>query len=544
MARDWIKEKHPLYAEREREWRQSERRYHGGLRVLPELVPFDWEKANQTQALVDPGQGELAAYDLTHGALPMTTGLRGDHYGMRQMQAVYVNYPELLATSLVGQLFRKAPAPGAGLDFGTLGEVSRQRAKVATRAELIYFNVDGQGQDGSQWDAWWGEVDRWSVVTGHRWVFCEAPLVAPSTMQQEIDGQRPYLVQYSPLSITNWEFTDGKLAWCVVRFTRRTVRVVGDKFEGNAYAPGYRVMVKTGVSTLGKEFASGGWWEFDDDGREIEGRRGNWDKTGGQIPMWVHYYQRDKITMSRAGTVELGNVAVAHMNLNSAADFDAWDAASSLVFILGADAKSFNTTVAQIEQGSRIVPVPPVDMGVGVAPLVPQIADSGMGAVASGVLQARLDNLRSVAAQLAATESSAALDSSGIARKLGFSELKSPRLALMASELETSQNIAITMLEQRFGTATPTTARGSVDWPRDYDLAPLIDQVAAIFDLQKTAGVMSPTLTSQSLVAVARDGGLIADDEEAETIEAEYMASAEKSATQSAQLDSFASMGI
>jgi hypothetical protein len=94
---------------------------------------------------------------------------------------------------------------------------------------------------------------------------------------------------------------------------------------------------------------------------------------------------------------------------------------------------------------------------------------------------------------------------------MGFMDGRSPRLALLASELEASQNTAIRFLELRFGKSKPS---GSVKWPREFDLEPLLDQIDRFLDAQDRAGVRIPLFTARAIVQAAREAGLATDDDD------------------------------
>jgi hypothetical protein len=271
--------------------------------------------------------------------------------------------------------------------------------------------------------------------------------------------------------------------------------------------------------------------------------RNPFDMTDGEIPLFPLFYQRDakparrliELTqvagaiaapplaigqsltvqnpaMSRPGTSELGNVAVSYMNLASAADFDAWDAGSSLTFLLGCDKEGYNLAKAKMDEGSRLIPVP-TNQESGTPP---QVMDSGTGAIVSAVFDTRLSAKREEAKELAAREIASVPDSSGESKKAGFGEVKAPRL-------EQAQNAAIWFLEKRFGNEQP---RGGVTWTRDFDLEGLDDQINALFEREKASGYKSPTLGAKAMIVAAEEDGMIENKEERDKIEAEYIESA------------------
>jgi hypothetical protein len=103
---------------------------------------------------------------------------------------------------------------------------------------------------------------------------------------------------------------------------------------------------------------------------------------------------------------------------------------------------------------------------------------------------------------------------------------------LLASEVETSQNIALLFLERRFGSATVSA---SVQWTRDFELAPVLDSIERLFALEESSGISSPTLGAKAMTTAAKEAGFLTDDTEAATVTAEYVASAKVMQTSRAQ---------
>lgn len=514
MARDWLKQEHPLFKQRREEWLRNERRLQGGEDILSELAPFEYED-------IPPDNAEPAAI----------TEL--GQYEARQRQATYLNFPAMYADDMIGNLMRQAPKPGAGLSFGSLGEVRPEATGQPTRAELVFHNVDGVGIDGSQWDNWWGDVMAKAMATGHRWIFCDATESAPLTEQDEIDGLRPFLVDFSPASVPMWHLDKGTLHYAIVLVNKPRPKLVKDKIEGidGPEQVARLLLVRKGFKGLdggedGDVYSGGGWWLYDKDGdlfdpdtpdvnedgspkldgagkpARVPGSRGTWDKTSGRIPMFPFYYQRDKGTaehpnMSVPGLWGLGQLAVSYMNLSSAADFDAWDAAASLLFLLGVDKKGWDLATEKIENGSKMIPLPPSRDGI-----VPAIHDGAMGAVTAEVfttrLRAKLDELK----QTAALGQQSTPDASGTSKEAGHAEARGPRLASMASEVEDGQRQAIHLLELRFGAATEPS--GAVAWPRKFVLSNLSDDIQRVINLEVSAGISSPTLDAELILQAVR----------------------------------------
>lgn len=507
MANEFLDVEHPVYAANKEHWLKLELRVRGSREVLDELVRWQWE---------------------TEG---------GDHYRARKNQATYINFADTFLNIMVGHLFKEAPAPGGGLNFGALGEVRREIQGEPTFAELVYYNVDGVGSDGSEWDAWWKNQTRLAGVCGHRWTFCEAPKATQEggtvTVADVQRGLRPYLVGLSPLMCPNWDIESGRLNMVLIRFWKRNLRIAeGGKLEGNNPEKHYLLLCREGWNGFGEQYA--GRWTVFNEKREA-GESGTWTKTGGEIPVAPLYYERDESpegiadttgsrqlrpvhpVMSRSAVEALTQVAVSYMNLSSAADFDAIDAASSLIFMLGVSKEAFNLADEKMKEGSKNIPLPPAADGT-----VPAIVDGSTGAVTADVFETRLSRKEAEAKFLGALEASGTPDASGVSKEMGFMDAKSPRLANMAAELQTTQNSMLRFLELRFGVANPQSARASVRWPREFNLKPIVDDIEEHLNLQTLTGIVSPTLTGKLMTQAAKERGFLEDDETAKKVQAEY----------------------
>jgi hypothetical protein len=512
-ALDWLDDTHEVFDANVDRWEINERRLRGGDFVLDELRRFLWETE----------ETDSTATALADGSQP------GEHYNARKEQAVYINFPEMFVLAMKGHLHRNRPLPDAGLNFGGLGQVRRERNyRSPTRAEMVYYNADGVGNDGSQWDNFWLNVWGRASATGHRWIYVEAPRERAGNFRRELQGFRPWLVEFSPSQVTNWHFEDGSLAWAVVRISVRNPVVVDGMMTGNNESDGYLLLVRSGEQRLGEDFVAGGWWKFDTDKLLVDA--GDWSQTQGEIPMWPLFYERDVgvrsnsdtrdsiPAISRPGITELGQAAVSYMNLSSAAEYDAWDAASSLKFLMGVDRAGFNIAASIWNAGSQIVPVPANESGA-----IPQLQDGSEGSVASDVFDKLLARKMKEAEKIAAQEAIGSPDASGAAKEVGFGDTRAPRLANIASEIEQAQNIAIFFLELRWGIAAPT---GSVVWPREFDVTDVVEDITEFFTMEKLSGLRSKTLDAKLMTRAAKERGFIVDDATEAKIEAEYGESA------------------
>lgn len=491
MARfDFLKEQHPTYKQCVEDWKRQEARLHGGRIVLEELRVFDWEEEG------------------------------GNHFKARQNEAVYPKYPDRLATILVGHLFRQAPIPSEGLSFGKLGEVRRVEAiDIPTPAELTYFNTDGRGNDGSQWDAFWGAAAKNAVATGHRWIETSGPPRAPLNRLQELEGLRPYLREHSPVSVPNWDFIDGQLKMAVIKRHVRNLRLEDGALVGNEGEAQYLLMVGRGYTAFDSVLPGisqlGGWVIVNADLENIEAAQ-DYRVTGGEIPLIPLFYERklpseEDWAMSRSGTEEVGNAAVSYMNLSSAADYDAWDAASSVIALSGLDEEGFNLFIQKVKGGTKYAPLKrAMD-----ATQNPEVHDASLGAVTAQVFTERLTAKDKEVVQLMMNEMQSAPYASGTSKQMTWTDTRAPRLTFFASELEGAQNASIRWLEQYWGKREPS---GVVHWTKKFDLLGQEEVSKMFFDMQVQAGIHSRTLDRKILVAVAKRNGFIVDDAEEQTI--------------------------
>lgn len=528
---DFLTSENAVYKANKDLWARNTICLNGGDEVLDFLRPFDWESLPGTGIGIYPGVSQIATY-LREGEESRLTmlaegnGTPGGHYRFRQMMATYLPFPDMFATVMTGHLMRQRPTPGGELDFGTLGQVGRKRNRAnPTNAEIIYFNADGVGNDGSQWDNFWAGVIRNSMATGHRWIMVEAPAIRPANRRQ-LERLHPYLVDIDPQDVPQWYFENGQLAWIIIKVADRDITMRDGQFEDNDKA-GYLLMTRAGFDRLGSQYAGGGWWKFDSE-KKLQ-NSGTWDRTGGEIPVFPFYYQRYRgptstKRISKPAITEMSNAAISYMNISSASDFDAWDAAASIQFLRGVDEEGFKAAIKVLKQGSRYVPLYSNVDGEGPSS-APIAQDGSMGAVVATVFDMCLKRKLDEVARLAATQAISSPDSSGLSKHAGFMEAKVPRLALLASELEQAQNTAIYFLEKRFGSDNPS---GQVVWTRKFDLVELSEDIKAYFEIESLTGLRSPTLQAAGLVKAARDKGLVADDETAEKVRNEYLEMAEQ----------------
>lgn len=483
---------HPVYKANLELWLRNERRLLGGDLILDELVPFDWEVASET----DPA-----------GA-----------YMRRQAQAVYPNFPDKFATLVAGHLLRSAPRPDQGLDFGTLGKVGESRTE-GTRAEQVYYSCDMPGDLGIPWDAWWEQRLKLAMATGHRWILVNGPPARPANKLQERYGGRPYLMEFSPIHAPGWYYNRfGQLEFIIFRVDDLDP-YIGD--QGTLFTQkqlgvqmGYLLFVRAGCSRLGAQFntSTGGWYYFDSWQNPIDA--GNLADTDGEIPVFPHFYEtskgtKDKPMISRTGTSELGNCAIAMMNLSSAADFDAWDAGRGIEWLLGVDLEAWNLATEKIAQGSRRIPLTPhaeTDQ-------IPAVQDAGIGAVAADVFAKREESLWNRAQWLGITEADTGNRGTAAGANADFSATQMPRIVRVAMNLQAAQTLAIYFLEKRYGNQKPT---GQAVWPTRYNLVELTDRINSFFATERLSGLRCSPLDVEALLQLAIEKGLVSNDADME----------------------------
>lgn len=532
---------HPTYRAGVADWLTAERRLFGGSPALSELQPFS---------------GETAA-----------------DYAIRQRKATYVPFPKLQAAAQTGHLMRQLPMP----NFGTLGEVRDRSARgtgTPSLAELIYYNCDGIGQDGTQWPAWWAKITEAVHGPGFQWIYVEQPSVAdvrarlrspdgPITAEDVRAGLRPYLVAFPPGQVPNHHTIDGRREWAVVRIPMRAPRFSASGLEGNDGGLGYLLLVRRGWLGFGADFQRGGWWTFDAEMAPLA--TGDWQKTRGEIPLFLYPYEASEglrapaggadVTIAasrplgeelaltgaltsvarhapltsypaiaRSGTLEVGNVAIALMDAISERDYDAREAAASGLTVAGVDPdvkpgqqNNFNDFAYSKGARSRLSPLPFSVFQNGTdaagqptyAAVIPTVTDDSTGAVPADVYEKLIASKFTEAREIMARELTSAPDASGASKAAGFAEGKSPRLALLAANLETAQNTALYFLELRAGAGEP---RGYVTLPRDYDLAPVLDTIDAALERLQSSGLDSPTLRAELMLQSLEEEGRMPED--------------------------------
>lgn len=449
---------HPTWDALHLEWERDEKRYRAGRAVRDELCAFVYE---------------------TEGGLS---------HSRRKVRALAPPLMRTTAERFVGALFDEAPEP----DFGSLGEVRQERSDTPTRAEMVFDAVDGVGYAARGWDAFWREEDAKSTATGFRWILCDAPPGGAGTVADEIDGQRPYLVAYSPTAVPDWHYERGILQYARIVEEAREPRVEDGHFTTKPRTR-HLLLVRAGYGGLGAEYQPGGWWLYEDDGDLVDS--GDWSSTGGEIPMWRLIYDADG-----EGLSDLGAVQVVIMDLLSGLYHDGMIGGGHGVTVAGVDAEQAKALATSYNEGSRIRYIPAREGATG----QPTIHDDA-AASASDAIVVAIEKHLEIAQDVIMRELVTAPDASGAAKALEFVAGASPRLTSMAMSIEESQCIAIHFLQLRFG-LRPTG--NGVTWPKRFDLRAVATKVLAVLDVFTQAGVKPPPAFTSELIGgyIEREG--------------------------------------
>lgn len=500
LAQDFVKDTHPVYQLNQETWARNEALYRAGRAVRQHLQPFYWEG-----------------------------GQEDEHFKSRQEMAAYVPFPARMAETFVGYLSEVAPAPEAGLSLGSLGEVRSREALAApyTEAELVFYSVNRRW---TSMAAFFAEAQKFSVVTGHRWLGVEVPrfetATGTATAADVQAGRRPYWMSLSPLQVTNWYYDEGRLSALVL--ATRVRRLQRDGAYAGAKPQEQRLLyVAAGCEELGEAYAAGGFWLYDKDGNPLsadgtqsgEQLTGDLVSTEGEIPFVPLFYMADDDEFSRPGVTDLGSAAIAFMNLFSAGINDALEGGGRTQYVLGANKTSFNRAVDVKAQGGRLVPIEAVMVAEGQW-VVPQIHDTA-SASASTAITEMLQRTQTAAALIAADELVRGPNTSGEARAIEFRDVKAPRLSIMAHHAEGAMQQLIRWTEMRFGHAPA----GWAHWPKTFDIENTVEDWKAIFDIAALAGAESPTLTALGINAILKTKGQKPPADQARAIEEEIRAS-------------------
>lgn len=492
----FLDQKHPVYTAWFDRWSANEARLAGGDDVIDELRRFEWETDTSEEGF----------------------------YFKRQQEAIYTNFPDIFASAVTGHMLKLAPKPDQGWSVPNLGKVTG-RSATPTQAEQVWYSVDNPSGAGAEWNQWWADVSKRAMATGHRWLYVEATKEASLNRAREQQGYRPYLVEFSPLDTYNWYINERDvLEFVIFRYADPGPLVInGYLAPPPINSRGYLVLVRAGCARLGPDFEQGGWFTFDALKRPLDYE--TWLDTAGEIPVTILYYQRSKGTplrpaMSRPGTTELGQAAIAMMNMTSSANFNAWDAGGGVDYLNGIDEDAFAEVERLAKLGGRRLPLPPNSE----TDVVPTVSPSSLGAVQANVFKAREDAIWAAAVRLGIIEAAGQVGgsgngSSGATAEATFSAAQGPRIVWFAQNLSVAQNNILRYFELRYGYTKPT---GLTNWPSKFDLVPMVDRIRGFFETERLSGLRSKTVDSIAMTMAAEDKGLIVDPNQRAQVLKEY----------------------
>jgi hypothetical protein len=497
---DFLDAKHRLWTRWVETWRMNERRAFG--RYQTDLMRFGGEK--------------------------------DERYAQRQDRATYVNFMRSHAQAVTGQLrVQGAPTPENGrFSFGALGEVHPRSAlpeSDETYGDLVYYNIDGVGGDGSEYPVFMDSVDERAQHAGHRILMVEVPPLnaigrnAPTqgeapeiTANDVLAGRRPYAIEFPAGAMTMWATTYGRRDFAILRVPVDSGKVVDGKWveppavDASGNGLGYYLLVRAGCTLLGSTYDKGGYWLFSPDKKLI--RTSQWSpRLNGEIPLWYHYGLKDPGTEAEpsesASTTEgLGRVGVSLMDTMSARDWDAFDAAGSRKWLLNGSMATAEETKEQWDAKSMLITVQPAfDPRTGDTNPV-TLYDDSAGAVAPAVFQAIIDAKFVEAREQSFQTLTSMPGSSGWSKEAGWLEVKAPYLARRASYRQQSDQNMVRFMNLRFG----RPASGFAQWQREYTLTPVVEEIEASIDLMQRASLRSPTLEPELVIGAVkrRLGGL------------------------------------
>ncbi|MBA2412270.1 MAG: hypothetical protein H0V63_05525 [Burkholderiaceae bacterium] len=483
-ATDFLDSKHSLYVAHEAAWKREERRLVGGDAILPEVVQFAHEDSTS--------------------------------YAARQAWARWMGFGRLHTAILSGHIRRQLPIP----NYGKLGEVRGRAESSDSLAGLFHYNCDGVGSDGQQLDAWLDGVEQRALATGYRWLMMEMPTrgtlrsirrrigsrdpdAEQATDEEVRAGFRPFVVEYSPVSVTNWRIIDGVLVWAIIRVAVDPVMDVGTAVAGAGL--GYYLLVREGYTGLGDEYQEGGWWKYDPTKTLLPDGHGTWADTGGDIPLWLHIGEPGRGTVERpsigtSSTMELGQISADLMNAISEQRFNLRQAAKSINYWTGTDKIVDDAMKVQLGDGSMSVAI-----GFARAPdgtyHVPTLVNSSSFALDADAYQGVIESAVREAREIMVRQITSEPGSSGVSKEAGFAEATSPLLARIAATAEQSLNTLLYFLARRFGLSFADAMELSITIGRDFSLRDVQADIDTMLGLLEKSGQRSPTWERALLIA-------------------------------------------
>ncbi len=510
---------HPIYQKSLNGWKREEARHYGGDAVINSDELRRWK------------------------------GEEDDSYDARLAEAGYITLPKNHTALLTGHLSRETPIP----NFAEMGKVRKREEVTGTPslAELFWYNV-GIGADGEEMLPWIDGVQERAMATGFRWVLIEKPSMqtlaeiralggrrpdGPVTLQDQLDGFRPYPVEISPIDAPFWRISNRRLdCICFKIDLNEQTLPDSDPLNWMSTRTGWYLLVRRGFRGLGDEFAMGGWWKFSDQQEVFD--KGNWDETDGQIPVFPFIGEPSQGTterpaMGRSLTMELGQIAVSLMNRMSERNYNIKEAAKSINYILGIEAEGHGLVVKQQNVGSITVGVPPVLLADGRVG-IPAMWNSSASLLDASAFDMVIKGGMNEAREIMVKQITSAPDSSGLSKEAGFAEATSPLLARAATSRQQAMNTLLHFLAQRSGIRNPTA---NVEIKRDFKLLPAVDAVDSMMGALKRSWLRSTTWEQFLLTKRGEETGMLPEDK---ALRAKIQTELEESATLTQPMDPLA----
>lgn len=508
-----------IYDKHVNAWKREERRLYGGDAVINDTELLRWK------------------------------GEESEFYDSRLGQAGYITLPKLHVGTLVGHLSRETPIP----NFAELGRVRKREELRGTPsfAELIWYNV-GIGSDGEELLPWLDGVNERALATGFRWILVELPSRAtlteirqtggradegPVTLQDVLDGFRPYPVEISPIDVPFWQISNKRLDFANIRIKLVPTNLLDESLNVKTGTNGSYLLVRKGFSGLGATYARGGWWKYAESGELVD--NGDWEQTQGQIPLFPFIGESSPGTselpaIGRSLTMELGQIAVSLMNRISERNWNMMQAAKSENWIMGIKADEHAKVIKQQDLGSITIGVPPVlldDGRVG----IPTMWNSSAALLDASAFEMVIKSGLEEAREIMVKQVTSTPDSSGRSKEAGFAEATSPLLARLASTRQQAINSLLYFMALRFGIANPTA---NVQIKRDFRLAPVLTDVDDMMLALKRSWLRSPSWEKFLLIKRGEEAGMLPENRaERQTIVAELEDSAQVATEPASQLE-------
>ncbi len=233
------------------------------------------------------------------------------------------------------------------------------------------------------------------------------------------------------------------------------------------------------------------------------------------------------VPTSRSLIMELGQIGVNLMNRMSEGDANYSQACRSITFVVGSDPGDpggVNLTVAKVEVGSIIVPVPAWHEQAGAAH-APTLWNSSASLVDANALAQMVTMALAQAREVMVRQLTSDAATSGASKRVEFATGASPMLAHMLQHRASWEQTVFYYVGRRAGATHAAAWQATSDWPREIELRPVVDDIDAMLGTLEASGLTSRTLAAKLVTQAARERGLWpTDDVEGAAIDAELAA--------------------